>query len=852
MQQHSTASLFRRPLTSLVSRPADLHIRRGILRFVLALAAMFFLNDGQCQVESDLENIRVDELSESQIRQFINEANRFNLSEEQIGRLAIDRGMSPTEVSKLKDRIKITRRSMSPAETQRNTTTPAQARDNKISDSISASEKRAVNDYTALFNPINSRNFGADVFNNPRITFEPNLRIPTPANYTLAADDELLIDVSGYSEAEYRLKVSPEGVIRIPVAGPVMVNGLTIEQAKRAIVKKLASTIYSNIRQGNTHVDVTLGAVRSIRVSVIGEATVPGTYTLSSLSSVYNALYASAGPNTNGSYRNIQLIRNNAVFKTIDVYQFLVNGNKKNDVRLMDQDVVRINTYDIRVELKGEVKKPGLYDVLPGESLGQVIGYAGGFTDNAYTDRIQVFSNTTRERKVGSLLQNMLDKTYPKKGDSYLVGKILSRYSNRVTIRGAVYRPGEYELRDGITLSQLLKEADGLREDAFTSRATIHRLKPDLSPELVAVDLDKLLNGSAADIPLRKDDRVEIYSRFDLKEGYFIRIDGEVATPGLFLYEQGITIQDLVMQAGGLKESASVQRVEISRRVKNGNPLSDTVKTALIFRQDIRIDMRDSGLNAFVLQPFDEVTVRPAPGYFTQKNVVIEGEVVYKGKYTLEGKNDRISDLVKRAGGFTPEAYLKGAVLVRTKNLSKTEQANNEQGLSNLMKQNYQAGSSLDLLRDQWDRSTKKKSENVGINMEKIMAREKSKYDLLLNDGDTLRIPRQLQTVRVNGEVLYPALVRYDRNMKFKDYVIGAGGFSERSSKRRSYAVFANGSVKGTRSFLFFKNYPSVTPGAEIYIPMKREKERLRTGEIVSIASAAITLGAVLITVFRR
>lgn len=819
----------------------------------LLLFFLFFLSlYGTAQtIPDDLSNVKTEELTEDQVRRFVNEASRLGLTDDQVEQLALQRGMNPVEMVKLKTRMQAARKAMVTI-AYPPSTPPAESQAGRKIDSVALVEKKPLNDFNTLFTELSPRNFGFDVFNNPGLTFEPNLRIPTPKNYQLAADDELFIDVSGYSEATYQLKVSPEGTIRIPVAGPVAVNGLTIEQAKKAITRKLANTIYSNIYTGRTSVEVTLASIRSIRVTVIGEATLPGTYTLPSLASAYHALYACGGPNANGSFRNIQIIRNNAVHTVIDVYDYLVNGTKKNDVRLMDQDVVKINVYDVRIELKGEIKKPGIYDIAAGETLGQVIGYAGGFTDNAYTARIQVFKNTARDRRVSTISQADVDEVTPGRGDTYIIGKILNRFTNRITIAGAVYRPGDYEMKDGMTLTQLIQEADGIREDAFTARGNIHRLKDDLSPEIISFDVEKLLKGQLGDIPLKPEDRVTVFSKFDLKEGRYVKIEGEVSSPGVFLYEEGMKVQDLILLAGGFRESASLQRIEISRRIKDGDPSSPNAKTAVIFQQDVPADLRDSSqATAFILLPFDEIAVHPAPGYFSQKNAVIEGEAIYTGKYTLETKNDRISDLVRRAGGVTRDAYLEGAVLVRSRNFTQTEKDNAELGLGNLIKQNYQSGADPAVVEFQLNTITSRSSDHVGINLRKIMENPHSKYDLLLNDGDTLRIPKQLQTVRINGEVLYPALVRYDSKLNFKDYIIGAGGFGERSSKKRSYVVYSNGSVKGTQSFLFFKNYPQLKPGAEIYVPMKRERERLRTGEVITIGGTLVTMAAIIFSALR-
>ena len=829
---------------------------------VLCRAFLFFFFlfslhlPGRAQSSDDLVAVKVDELSDDQIKRFIDEADRQGLRDDQVERFALDHGMSPVEVVKLKDRIRAVRKAYSDARNPnaggKPDTTPASP---QPPGSQAPANRPILADTSGRspFGELEERNFGYGVFTNNRITFEPNLHLPTPRDYLLAADDELQIDVSGFSEASYRLKVTPAGLIRIPTAGSVMVSGLTVEQARKAITKKLANTIYTNIKSGQTSVDVTLGAIRSIKVTIIGEATQPGTYTLPSLATTFNALYACGGPGNNGSFRDIQVIRNDKVIATIDVYQYILNGSRKGDIRLQEGDLIKINTYNIRVTLRGEVKKPGIYDVAPGETVAQLIRYAGGFTDQAYSANIEVLTNTDRQRKVTTIAESRLATAIPQRGDVYVVGRILNRFVNRVSVKGAVYRPGEYELAPGMTLSQLLQKADGLREDAFTQRAVLHRLKPDLSPEILSIDLQKLLTGGAQDFVLQREDRLEVFSKFDLKEGYYVKIEGEVSSPGAFLYEAGMTVQDLILLSGGFKEAASGKRIEISRRI--AGPSKDTLSntTAVIFQQDISADLRDSSeATAFILQPFDEVSIHPAPGYSVQKNAVVEGEVLYTGTYTLETKEERISDLVKRSGGLTPQAYVDGAVLVRTKNFTRTEQANNEQGLANLLRQNIEGGATSPLLQSQLEAISRRTSEKVGIDLKKILAEPHSEYDLLLNDGDTLRIPKLLQTVRVNGEVLYPALVRFNEKYSFKDYISGAGGFSDRSARKRSYVVYANGSVKGTRSFLFFRHYPSLTPGAEIFVPTRRERERLRTGELITIGATIVTTLAVLFTLFRN
>jgi protein involved in polysaccharide export with SLBB domain len=826
-------------------------ITRFVCRPLVAIIfclTFFMVADVHAQTNGPLASVRTDELTDDQVRSFLTEARRLGISDQQLEELLGERGMPVNEIMKLRSRMQVMR-------TATGTVSPSaasQGRERRITDSALVAGSNPLPETGNLISHIRPGNFGNEIFHNPRLTFEPDLRIPTPLNYRLATGDELLIDISGLSEANHRLLVSPEGLIRIPIAGPVYVNGLTIEEAKRVIIKKLGDNGYSAVRSGQTKADITLGSIRSMKVTIIGEAVLPGTFTLPSLATAFNALYACGGPGSNGTLRNVQVIRNNVIVARIDVYDFLVNGSKKNDIRLMDQDVIKINNYTTRIELKGEVKRPGFYDVLPGETLDKIISFAGGFTDVAYTEKIQVFKNSTRDRKIATIGEKNLSTTIPERGDSYVIGKILNRFSNRISIRGAVYRPGEYELKSGTTLLKLIEDADGIRDDAFTSRGTLHRMKKDMRPEIISFDLAKMMTGEQNDIPLQAEDRVTIFSTFDITEGYYLVIDGEVSKPGIYLYEQGMLVQDLVLMAGGFKEAASLKRIEIARRIKDTSATAGSgPKAAIIFQQDVSADLRDSATAGFGLQPFDEVTVRTIPGYATQKNVVVEGEVVYTGKYTLEERSQRISDLIKRAGGITKNAYLEGAVLVRSRILSATEQTNYAQGVQNLIKQNMLSGTPAALLQNQLNNSLNLRSQLLGIQLEKILDDPGSEYDLVLLEGDTLRIPGQLQTVRVNGEVLLPSLIRYDESYGFREYINRAGGFSERSLKKRSYVVHANGSVRGTKSFLFVRNYPSVKPGDEIYVPIKRERERLRAGEFITIGATLVSMMAIVITLLR-
>lgn len=812
--------------------------------FILVLLFALFsnLNLSAQAIQQDLSKIRVDELSDAQVRELASKTG--GLSNSQLERVATSRGMKPEEVKKLKDRLMLIKET-DRKKLQNNDQTNVQTDTIKVNPDTLALAEKALGD-------LRSKIFGANLFSKKSSTFEPNLRLATPQNYQVGPDDELLIDIYGYSEASYTLKVTPEGTINIPYVGVIQVGGMTIEQATSRIRSRLYG-IYPEIQSGNTSVRIAIGNIRSIKVILTGQIVKPGTYTIPSVASIFNALYESGGPTENGSFREIELIRGGRIITKIDIYNFLLKGELKNNIRLQDNDVIRVPTYHKRVELVGEVKRPGLFEMIEGESFKDLLKFAGGFTERAYQDRVKVLKNTSTERKISDLTADDFDTYNPSSGDKFFVDEILDRFENRVTIEGAVFRPGQYELEKGLTLSQLIKKAEGLREDAFKNRAYILRLKDDMQTELITVDLSSVLNGQASDIPLKREDVITISSIFDLKEEYSIQVEGEVRQPGKLPYAEGITLEDAILQSGGLKESATPQRVEISRRVKNSDALSSSAKTAEVFQINI-----DQGLKAstasFILKPFDIVIVRPSAGYEVQKQVKIVGQVIYPGIYTITKKNERISDLVNRAGGFTALAYTTGGSLRRPGPPQDSTKIRSNRDAFVLKK----ITSKLDSLGQKDGRKTissvpdtiivnasdneLNKNEFVGIDLPKIMESPYSKYDLFLEEGDILNIPKQLQTVKVSGQVLSPSTIIYAKGKGFKHYVASAGGFSELAKKRRSYIKYANGSVESTKRFLLFNNYPSVDYGAEIIIPEGPPKRPLNITEIVGLTTSIFTI----------
>lgn len=801
---------------------------------------------------ANLNNIRVDELSDDQVRAFMRQAESSGMGDAQLEQIAQARGMRPEEIKKLRDRVeKIKKEDKEKAgQSDPNKVQPKKSADgrelNYEQDSLSRKKDPETEAEKALLE-LRSKIFGADLFKNSNLTFEPNLNMATPKNYVIGPNDEILIDLYGNSEASYNLKVSPEGNINVEYLGIIPVGGLTIEAATSRIRSRM-SRVYSGLNSGNTRLNIAIGNIRSIKVILTGEVQKPGTYTLPSLATVFNALYSSGGPTENGSFRAIELIRGGKRIAVLDIYDFLMKGEMANNLRLQDQDIIRVPVYKSRIEVVGEVKRPGIFELLNEESFSDLLRFSGDFTENAFKARVKVLKNTDTERKIADITSGQFSAFKPATGDKYFVDRVLERFANRVSINGAVFRPGQYELEPGQTLSQLIKKAEGVKEDAFMQRGYITRLKADNQAELISFDVAGIMNGSVPDILLLREDMINISSIFDLKEEYKVSIDGEIRQPGTFPFAENMTLEGLIIQAGGFKEGASVSRVEVARRVKNSNILSQSAATAQVFQINIDKDLKFSG-TPFVLQPFDIVSVRSATGYEVQKQVRIQGEVLYPGTYTILRKDERISDLIKRAGGLTGLAYTLGASLKRpgvpdtdSAALAK-EKLQTLKRLQSTVGDTTKSGSSIEEVV---------KNINVGISLEKILVDPGSAYDLIMEEGDIINVPKQLQTIKVSGEVLSPVTIIFEKGKGFKGYISQSGGFSDRSLKRRSYILYANGSVKSTRKIVFFNNYPHVDPGAEIFVPKKVDKKPMSAAEIVGISGGLASLAVIILNLVKQ
>lgn len=835
-----------------------------MMGFTIALSHSVF-----AQSNTNYADVRVDELTDAQIREMMRRAESIGYSDAQLEQLAAAQGMNGTEIQKLRLRVqKIRNEEKAQPNTQKGTTSPqnpsrnynpdnlrADSLNNRGQNSVQSAEEQRRQEISGILEGLKPKIFGEELFRNTSLTFEPNLRLATPRGYVVGPDDELLIDLSGDNEANYQLKVSPEGFIVMEYVGRIAVGGLTIDQATSKI-RNIMSGTYPGLRNGRTNIAVNLGNIRSIRITVLGEVKKPGSYTVPSLATAFNVLHLSGGPNQNGSFRKIQIIRNNRVLNTIDVYDLLLSGIQKGNIRLQDQDVINVPVYESRVELAGEVKRPALYEVLATENLSDVLRFGGGFSPRAYTANVKILQNTSRERRILDVNVDSFAVYRPRNGDRVLVESILERFENRVEISGAVFRPGQYELDPGLTLKGLIERASGVTEDAFLNRGYITRLNTDNTLALLSFDVSKVMDGTEEDVVLKREDKVMISSIFNLREEYEVSIQGEVRAPGAFKYAENMTLEALIQMAGGFREGATPNRIEISRRIKNSDAMSLSARTAEVFTVNVdqELKLQDTG---FVLRPYDIVSIRSSEGYQVQRQITLEGEVLFPGTYTITRKDERISDVIKRAGGLTPLAYSEGASLKRgdieesdalTPEQRKERAEEERLKILNLRRLKQQGAADTTAIEEDLQIT---RSNLVGIRLDQILRNPLSRNDLILEDGDVIRIPKELQTVRVTGEVLKPNSIVYNRNKSFKGYVDGAGGFSYNAYRKGAYVVYPNGSIAAAKRFLFFNNYPQIKPGSEIFVPKRAEREKLNAQTLIGISTAIASLAAIVLSLIR-
>ena len=800
-------------------------LSRVVLVLFLGVLAFHFPSSGQ-----KIPNI--DKLTDDQLKSFIEKAEEGGYTEDQLILGAKARGMSDAEIRRFRKRINDLKvGGAKKGANELNAVSNSRMRQKK--------EEEEEQDLFDPFGELTGENtdtlpkvFGMDYFSSNDISFEPNINIPTPLNYRLGPGDQIIIDLWGDSEQTYQEQISPDGYIRIARLGPIYLNGLEIEIATKKIKSKLR-TLYGTLGS-STSVQISLGQIRSIKVNVIGEVMVPGTYTMSSLSSAFNALYMAGGPRETGNLRKIEVYRNGEFHDRLDAYQFLIFGEGK-DVNLSDGDVLIVKPYDTRVYIGGEIKRAAFYDMAEGESLSHLLTFAGGVTDMGYTERISVRRKEGNFRAIKTFTED--DDTPLLNGDEVVIKRISNRYINRVQIEGAVNFPGIFEYTNGLMLSALIDLAGGLTGDAFLGRCLIVRQSTNFTLTSESINLEEVISGDS-DIELNNEDVIKIQSIHDLKENYSVRIEGEVQVPGSYPYVQNMTVEDLIFMANGFKENAERTRVEITRR---GSP-DDENAIAKIINFNINENLTlNSKASKMKLLPFDLITVRRSPGYSSQELVEIEGEIRYPGKYGLKSKTETIYDLINRAGGLRKDAYIAGAMLIRKSDYTIASDKTTDYRadikrnkflsiLENDTAAYLQAVKKLDL------------KESIGIDLESILSNPNSSANMSLQEGDIISIPKTFNTVQVRGEVLNPSKVNYLTSLSLRKYVGKSGGFSGAAKRSKVFVIYANGSSQRTTSFLGFKFYPKILPGTEIIIPKKIEKNKTSVAEIVSLASALASL----------
>ncbi len=674
--------------------------------------------------------------------------------------------------------------------------------------------------------------FGRNIFNTRNLTFEPSVNIATPLNYRLGPGDEVIIDIWGASQNTIRQQISPDGTINIQKIGPVNLNGLTISEANDYL-KKTLNKIYNGLNNTNdptSDIRLTLGSIRTIQINVMGEVVQPGTYSLSSFSTVFHALYRAGGVSDIGSLRNVQLVRNGKNIATIDVYQFIMKGHIQDDIRLQEGDVVIVPAYDVLVKIDGKVKRPMRFEMKKDENLSTLISYAGGFDADAYTRSLRVVRQNGQEYEVNTVKDLDYSVYKMRNGDVVTAEAILNRFTNKLEIRGAVYRPGIYQLNGKLnTVRELVNEAQGLTGDAFLNRAVLYRQREDLTTEVIPVDIKAIMDGTSQNIILTKNDILYIPSIHDLEDRGDVVIHGEVAKPDSYPYADNMTLEDLIIQAGGLREAASVVRVDVSRRIRNPHSTVDNDTIGRTYTFSLKEGFVIDGTPGFVLQPYDEVYVRRSPGYQAQQNVVVEGEILFGGSYAMTSREERLSDLINKAGGTTNYAYLRGAKLTRVANASEKKRMGDVIRLMSRQLGEAMIDSLGIRVEDHF---------TVGIDLEKALANPGSTADIVLREGDVVFIPKSTNTVKINGAVMVPNTVSYMKGENIDYYLNQAGGYSENAKKSKKFIVYMNGQVTKVKG----SGKKQIEPGCEIIVPSKAKKNT-NIGNILGYATTFSTLG---------
>ncbi len=787
----------------------------------------------------DLNNIadlEVSELSDDQIGMLVQKIESSGYSEDQLMALARTRGASENQISELKSRILAYKSGVRVNDGSE--TGGFESQMSKQEKELMVRESRVKEDVNPESQKVGGlKVFGMDFFTQTDLKFGSGEDIPTPVGYVLGTGDLLTVEVWGASEMTYQLEIYTDGNVRVPRLGPIHVSGITIEDAKKKIISRLKK-IHSTIGK-SSYADVSITQIKTINVHVIGRVNKPGTYPLNSFGTVFNALYDAGGPSIEGSLRKIEVFRDRELVSTFDAYEYFIRGTGEN-ITLRDQDVIIVKPYLNRVRFEGRVKNEAFYELINGETFEDLLEYSGGFRKDAYQGSIGVMRYEDNYITTKTINESSYGSLELKNGDEIMIPKIADEFRNSVSIEGAVFNPGFFQLTEGMKLSDLIEIADGLRGEAFVKRGVIIREGDNLMKSTLSFSPQEVIAGNK-DMLLKSRDIVKIESIYGLRDSYKIRIDGSVRAPGEFDYMKNMTVENLIFLAGGFKESAAKSFVEVARRNLDDS-IKDENKSAEIYKFEISSDLSLSDEDSkFEIMPFDRVLVRDNPYYQEQELIKVEGEALFPGLYSLEEKDERISSILERAGGLTSYAYAKGATLIRRTEYFEGKDseaaAMRRKDLSfRFKKEGLNDSDTLELFRQQ---------ESIGIELEMIIQNPGSKHDLILREGDILSIPREFQTVRARGEVLYPSNIHFIKGKKMKHYVASAGGFDQKAKKSKSYVIYANGSAAQTHNFLGVKFYPKVEPGAEIVVPTKPERQPMTPQAWLTLGSSIATIALI-------
>lgn len=767
-------------------------------------------------------------MTDAQVIQYVQEGLSQGKSQQQLMMELSAKGVTTEQALRLKQMYENGEISTESTQTKTVTDTSRMRESTEANKAEEApKQESAPAEAPAKVNPLSEMVYGRNIFTNDKLSFEPDLNMATPQNYRLGPGDEIIIDIWGASEDIIRKEISPDGSINVPGLGVISLNGMNIADAKEYLKSEL-SKIYAD--EGN-QIQVTLGKTRSIKINVMGEVMVPGTYTLSAFASVFHALYSAGGVTDLGSLRNIKVARNGKTVAEVDVYEYIMQGKTSDDISLQEGDVVIVPTYDAIVKVEGKVKRPMKYEMKENETVSTLLKYAGFFAPNAYKNSVRVVRQEGREYSIATVERDNFGAFKLMDGDVVSADSIINRFSNKLEIKGAVYRPGIYEYCESInTVKKLLQQADGLLGDAFTNRAVLYRQRENLTSEVLPVDVKGILDGTAEDVELRKNDILFVPSIYDIKNIGNVYISGEVVKPGTYPYADNMTLEDIVITAGGLKDAASLVRVDISRRMKDnkGTHAIDTVG------QNFSFGLKDGfivdGEPGFVLEPFDQVFVRRSPGYSEQKNVTVNGEVLYSGEYSLNYKNERLSSLISRAGGLTVFGYARGAKLTRVAN---DHEIKRMQNVIDMMRRELGESLANSLMLELDSVFT------VGIDLEEAMKNPGGSADIVLREGDVISVPEMTSTVKINGAVMMPNTVTYQKGKKVSYYLDQAGGYSQNAKKTKKFIIYMNGEVTKVKS-----RSKKVEPGCEIVVPNKVKQNRI--GEVIGYATSFASLATMI------